>query len=177
MPQTYQRKTQDKYTRENLEQALSDIQQKKLSVKNAAAQYHMPARTLFHRLAGNRCGARRGGKTILTKEEESHLVTTILLFQKWQCPISPSVVIGLAKPYMLQLGKSLVPRSTLRVWFYGFMRRWSEEIKLGKTVKLEKVRSEACRKDTVGKRYFFHFTTTAYNSPKIIVKSCFRTLV
>ena len=70
-------------------------------MKNAAAQYHIRARTLFHRLAGSQCGAGRGRKTILTKEEESYLVTTILLFQKWQCPISPSVVIGLAKPYML----------------------------------------------------------------------------
>ena len=82
MPRTYKRKTQEKYTRENLEQALSDIQQKKLAVKNAAAQYHIPVRTLFHRLAGNRCGAGRGKETILTKQEESHLVTPILLFQK-----------------------------------------------------------------------------------------------
>ena len=78
----YKRKTQDKYTRENLEQALSDIQQKKWSVKNTAAQYHIPARILFLKLARSRCGAGRGRRTILTKEKESHLVTTILLFQK-----------------------------------------------------------------------------------------------
>ena len=155
MPRIYKRKTQDKYTKDDLEQALSDIQNKRLSVKNAAAQYQIPARTIFYRLAGSRSDARHDRKTILTKEEESHLVTTILLFQKWQCPISPSVVIGLAKPYMLQLGKSVASRSMLRDWFHGFMQRWSKEIKLAKTVKLEKVRSEACRKGTIGKCYFF----------------------
>ena len=115
-------------------------------MKSAAAKYHIPARTIFHRLAGSRSGAGRGRKTILTKEEESHLVTTILLFQKWQCPISPSVVIGLAKPYMLQLGKSVASRSMLRDWFHGFMQQWSKEIKLAKTVEFEKVSSEACEK-------------------------------
>ena len=147
----YKRKTQEKYAKDDLEQALSDIENKNLSVKNTAAQYHIPARTIFHRLAGSRSGAGRGRKNILTKEEESLLVTTILLFQKWQCPISPSVVIGLAKPYMLRLGKSVASRSMLRDWFHRFMQWWSKEFKLAKTVKLEKVRSEACRKDPVGK--------------------------
>ena len=114
MPRIYKRKTQDKYTKDDLEQALSDIQNKSLSVKNAAAQYHIPARTISHRLAGSRSGAGRGRKTIVTKEGESHLVTTILLFQKWKYPISPSIVMGLAKPYMLQLGKSVASRSMLR---------------------------------------------------------------
>ncbi|CAF4384607.1 unnamed protein product, partial [Rotaria magnacalcarata] len=139
MVRTYKRKTEDKYSRDDLEQALSDIRHKKLSIKSAAADYRIPIRTIFHRLAGSRTSAGRSRKTILTKEEESHLVTTIILFQKWQCPISSSVVIGLAKPYMIQLGKP----------------RWSKEIKLAKIVKLEKVRSEACRKETV-EHWFEH---------------------
>ena len=82
MPRIYKRKTQDKYTKDDLEQALSDIQNKNLSMNNAAAKYHIPARTIFRRLAGNRSSAGRGRKAILPKEEESYLVTTILLFQK-----------------------------------------------------------------------------------------------
>ncbi|CAF1921707.1 unnamed protein product [Rotaria magnacalcarata] len=114
MVRTYKRKTEDKYSRDDLEQALSDIRHKKLSIKSAAADYRIPIRTIFHRLAGSRTSAGRSRKTILTKEEESHLVTTIILFQKWQCPISSSVVIGLAKPYMIQLGKPVASKSTLQ---------------------------------------------------------------
>ncbi|CAF4340522.1 unnamed protein product [Rotaria magnacalcarata] len=139
MAPAYKRKTQDKYSKDDLEQALSDIQNKRLSIKTAVAHYHIPTRTIFHRLAGSRTGTGSGGKKNLTKEEEFHLVTTIILFQKWQCPISSSVVIGLAKPYVIQLRKP----------------RWSKEIKLAKTVKLENVRSEACRKETV-ERWFAH---------------------
>ncbi|CAF2137361.1 unnamed protein product [Rotaria magnacalcarata] len=138
MERTYKRKTQDKYSKDDLELALLDIRNKKLSIKSAAAYYHIPTRTIFHRLAGSRTGAGRGRRTILTKEEE-YIVTTIILFQKWLCPISSSVVIGLAKPYMIQLSKP----------------RWLKEIKLANTVKLEKVCSEACRKETV-ERWFEH---------------------
>ncbi|CAF3021515.1 unnamed protein product [Rotaria socialis] len=144
MPRIYKRKTED-----NLKAALSLIENQKISVKTAASLYNIPSRTIFHRLARSRTGAKRGRKTILCKEEESHLVDTILLFPKWQRPISPSVVMRLAKPYMLQLGKAVSLKSTLRDWFYGFMRRWSKEIKLAKSGKLEKARSEACRKETV----------------------------
>lgn len=149
MPRTYKRKTHDTYTQNDLEQALSDIREKNLPVKAVAAQYQIPTRTLHYRLSGSRTDAGRGSKTTLTKDEESLLVHTIHLFQQWQCPMSPSDVISLAKPYMVQLGKKVSSECTLRDWFHGFMRRWSNEIKLAKTVKLEKARSKACRKETI----------------------------
>ena len=52
---------------------------------------------------------------------------------------------------MIELGKTISPNSSLKDWFTGFMKRWSNDLKLGKTEKLEKVRSNACRKDIVGK--------------------------
>ncbi|CAF1993954.1 unnamed protein product [Rotaria magnacalcarata] len=155
MVRTYKRKTQDKYSKDDLEQALSNIRNKKMFIKYTAAHYHIPTRIIFHRLAGSRTGAGRCRKNILTNEDESYLVTTIILFQKWQCSISSSAVIGLAKPYMIQLGKPVALKSTLRDWSQGLMQLWSKEIKLAKTVKLEKVGSEACRKETVAKCYFF----------------------
>ena len=151
MPRAYKRKTQDTYSQHDLERALLDIREKKLAVKSVAAQYQIPVRTIHHRLSGSRSGAGRGSKPTLTKDEESLLIHTIHLFQQWQCPMSPSTIIGLAKPYMLHLGKKVSKECTLRDWFCGFMKRWSNEIKLAKTVKLEKARSKACRKETVGK--------------------------
>jgi hypothetical protein len=74
----------------------------------------MPIRTIFHRVSKSRTGAGRGSKILLTKEEESHLVHTIFLFQQWQYPMSPSTIIGLDKPYMLQLDKKVSEQSILR---------------------------------------------------------------
>ena len=151
MPRTYKRKTENKYSREDLEKAILEIREKKISPKDAVTRYNIPIRAIYHGLSGSRSGAGRGSKTLLTKEEESYLVHTILLFQKWQRPLSSSIIIGLAKSYMGELNKNVSENSTLRDWFQGFMKRWSKEIKLAKTMKLEKARADVCRKETVGK--------------------------
>ena len=52
---------------------------------------------------------------------------------------------------MIELGKTISPNSSLKSWFTGFMKRWSNDLKLGKTEKLEKVRLNACRKYIVCK--------------------------
>jgi hypothetical protein len=175
MPRIYKRKTEDKYTSENLEKAVSEVKEKKLSVKDAAVHYNIPVRTIFHKLSGSRSGVGRGTKTLLTKEEELYLVHIILLFQKWQRPLSPSVIIGLAKSYMIQLNKNVLINSTLRDWFYGFMQRWSNEIKLAKTKKLEKSRSVACRKETVGK-FCASQNAAEYISTKFFLDAWFKHL-
>ncbi|CAF2042064.1 unnamed protein product [Rotaria magnacalcarata] len=72
MAPAYKRKTQDKYSKDDLEQALSDIQNKRLSIKTAVAHYHIPTRTIFHRLAGSRTGTERWFahlNVVLTKDK------------------------------------------------------------------------------------------------------------
>ncbi|CAF1294572.1 unnamed protein product, partial [Rotaria sordida] len=149
MPRTYKRKTEPKYTKEDLQKSLCQIRDKNLSVADAAIHFNIPARTIYKKLSANQTSDRPGGKTILTKAEEELIVHTIILFQQWQCPVTPSTVIFLAKSYMIELDKAISPNSSLRDWFSGFMKRWSNELKLKKTEKLEKVRSKACRKEVV----------------------------
>ncbi|CAF4986124.1 unnamed protein product, partial [Rotaria sp. Silwood1] len=149
MPRIYKRKTEPSYTKKELQEALVQIHQKRVSVADAAVHFHIPIRTIYNRLSYDGTDVRPGAKTILTSDEEQLLVHTILLFQKWQCPVTPTTVIHLAKSFMIDLGKTISPNSTLRDWFSGFMRRWSNELKLKKTEKLEKVRSNACRQETI----------------------------
>ncbi|CAF4151860.1 unnamed protein product, partial [Rotaria sordida] len=140
------------------------IRDKSLSVVNAAVDYNIPIRTVYNKLSANDINSRPGGKTILTKDEEELLVHTIILFQEWQCPVTPSIVIHLAKSYMMELGKAISPNSTLRDWFTGFMKRWSKQLKLGKTEKLEKNRSNACRKEVIDNWFqHLHEVLTKYN--------------
>ncbi|CAF3621241.1 unnamed protein product [Rotaria sp. Silwood1] len=155
MPRIYKRKTEPSYTKKELQEALVQIHQKRVSVADAAVHFHIPIRTIYNRLSYDGTDVRPGAKTILTSDEEQLLVHTILLFQKWQCPVTPTTVIHLAKSFMIDLGKTISPNSTLRDWFSGFMRRWSNELKLKKTEKLEKVRSNACRQETIN-NWFEH---------------------
>ena len=64
--------------------------------------------------------------------------------------MTPSFVKEIAKNYMLELGRNISIDSSLNEWFYGFMNRWKDDLKLVKDVKLEKVRSTACTKEVIG---------------------------
>lgn len=150
MPRTYVRKSKSKYSPQDLKDAIADVKSKRMSVAEASKRFNIPPATIYSRLSGNRGDNPRGRKPILSKDEESFLVHCIKVFQSWQQPISTSTVKDLAKAYMLELGKKIPATTTLRDWFSSFMSRWSNELKIAKTIKLEKVRSKSCTKQVVG---------------------------
>lgn len=150
MPRKYVPKSKPKYSPEDLKQALKMVKNRDLSVLEATRRFNIPQATIYSRISGARSDNPRGRKTILTKDEEMFLVHAIKVFQQWQQPISTATVRQVAKAYMLELGKNIPAKTTLRDWFSGFMARWSNELKVSKTMKLEKVRSKGCTKDVAG---------------------------
>ena len=151
MPRKYVRKTQSKYSNEDMSQALSAIRDENVLPIDAARRFGIPSSTIYNRLSGRFSNVGRGVQTILSKEEESFLVHVIKRYQEWQQPMTPASIKVIAKEYLEELGRSLSQNSSLREWFYGFMRRWQDELKLTKDVKLEKQRSAACTKVVIGK--------------------------
>ncbi|CAF4708588.1 unnamed protein product, partial [Rotaria sp. Silwood2] len=103
MPRTYKRKTEPSYTEKELQEALMQIHEKGVSVADAAVHFRIPIRTIYNRLLHNETDVRPGVKSILTKDEEQLLVHTIILFQQWQCPVTPTALINLAKSFMIDL--------------------------------------------------------------------------
>ena len=150
MPRDYKRKTEPKYSNEVMMNALKAINDGDSLPIDAAKHFGIPSSTIYNRLSGRFTNAARGVQTILSKEEESFLVHVIHTFQEWQQPMTPSSVKIIAKQYMTELGRKVSINSTLKEWFYGFMNRWKNELKLAKDVKLEKKRSTACTKEVVG---------------------------
>jgi hypothetical protein len=150
MARKYVRKTQPKYSASDLSNALAAIKDKQLTVVAAARQFHIPVTTLCSRLSGHRGNGTRGGRTILTKEEERFLVHVVELFQSWQQPLSRTCVIDMARTYMIELGKNISPDAPLTDWFQSFMGRWKNELKMASSVKLESTRSQSCTKEMIG---------------------------
>lgn len=146
MPRKYVPKSKPKYSQQDLRDALNLVKDKELSVAEASKRFNIPRATMYSRISGSRSDNPRGRRTILTKDEEMFLVHAIKVFQQWQQPISTSTVRQVAKSYMLELGKNVSASTSLRDWFAGFMGRWSTELKIAKTMKLEKVRSKGCTK-------------------------------
>ncbi|CAF1150725.1 unnamed protein product [Didymodactylos carnosus] len=84
-----------------------------------------------------------GREPILSCEEESHLVDIIKRLQEYNHPVSNGDVIQLGRLYLLELKKNIPESCPTKDWFYSFMKRWSDELKMMKSVKLEKCRSDA----------------------------------
>ncbi|CAF4400725.1 unnamed protein product [Didymodactylos carnosus] len=104
---------------------------------------NLPISTLYNRLPGHNGSSPHGGTTILSKEEESHLVYVIKTMQDYNHPVSNSNVCTIAWCYMAELKKDIPDNGPGKDWFYGFMRRWSSELKIMKSMKFEKARNDA----------------------------------
>ena len=161
MPRTYVPKSKVMYSKNDLNDVLTAIRNNQISVLQAAKDFKIPQATIYARLSGRRGDNPRGRKTVLSKEEEVFLVHAIQTFQQWQQPMTPATVMRVAKEYMVQLGKKISVKTTLRDWFAGFMKRWTKELKVAKTMNLEKVRSKSCTKAVVGE--WSHGRRTRYN--------------
>ncbi|CAF1472435.1 unnamed protein product, partial [Didymodactylos carnosus] len=142
----YVRKRVQSYSDDDINLALQLIREGKTDVKKASEKYKIPASTLYSRLSGANNSGPVGGKTILNKAEETHLVYVIKKLQEYNHPVSNSDVRKLAAWYMLELNKNVSNNGPGKDWFYGFMARWSHELKVMKSIKLEKARNEALPK-------------------------------
>ena len=150
MVRNYKRKTVTKYTDSDMKNALDAICNKQQKPSVVAQQFNIPVTTLYARLSGIRGSGPRGGKTVLSPEEEAFLVQTIEIFEKWQLPLLRRDVIDIARAYMLELGKQISSSTQLSDWFLSFMSR-HRDLKLTKCQNLEKSRSVSCTPQVISK--------------------------
>lgn len=149
MVRDYKRKTISKYQEADIQKALQAIRTKNLNISSASHEFNIPLSTLYGRLSGKNDNVKRGGQTILSTTEEEFLVHTVEVFEKWQLPLLRESAINIARSYMLELGKNISRTARLHDWFSGFMKR-HPELKIAKSMKLEKVRSVSCNPQAVG---------------------------
>ncbi len=155
MPRKYVRKTESKYSNDDMNNALSDVKKKKLSPIDAARAYNIPITTLCSRISGHRGSNSPGRSSILSIDEEEFLVYVIELFQEWQQPLTRKCVIDMARTYMIELGKNVSSDSRLIEWFRSFMTRWRDRLKITFSMKLERIRSQSCTKEVISKYCLF----------------------
>jgi hypothetical protein len=150
MVRHYERKKVQKYVQSDMDKALDAIRNRQLKPIAASKQFNIPVATLYARLSGTRGSGPRGARPILSLEEEQLLIQTIETFQQWQLPLLRQDVIGIARAYMLELGKTIDPNAQLKEWFSSFMNR-HRELKISKCHNLQKARSVSCTPVVISK--------------------------
>lgn len=84
-----------------------------------------------------------GHPPALSMLEEEHLVKLIVTLQEWGQLSSCSDVLKYADDYvkLLNLQSRFTEKGPTKDWYYGFIKRWSHELKLMKSTSLESSRA------------------------------------
>jgi hypothetical protein len=143
MVRHYKRRTEGPaYSKEELGQAIEKIKCEKWSYRRASAHFKIPLGTLSSHVLSNPDG-KAGHPPSLTMSEEQYLVTLIVTLQEWGQLSSCSDVLRYADEYvtLLNLRSRFTEKGPTKDWYYGFIKRWSHELKLMKSTSLENSRA------------------------------------
>jgi len=142
------------YSKETLSKAINDVKQKKMTYRDAFNKYGVSIATLSRRM-NNKHNKHYGGQKVLSSEEETVVVDTIMYASDWGYPFDKEDVKSIIKLYLDRAGKQLKPFKNNMpgdVWYRNFINRHSDVLKsrLGENIK----RSRAAVSRKIMNEYF-----------------------
>ncbi|CAF0898074.1 unnamed protein product [Didymodactylos carnosus] len=134
MVRNYIRKTPGPtYSEEDVSKALEKIENKEMTLRQSAERpFKIPPGTLSARIS-RKSTPQVGRPTSLTQPQEAHLVKLIITLQGYGELTTSRFSNG----------------APTRDWYYGFVKRWKDTLKLMNSMKLEKVRAQGVTTETV----------------------------
>ena len=151
MVRTYKKKSIGrKYTEEDLNEALENIRTKGWSYRRACKFFKIPLGTLalhMHRTPKPTSGR----PPALSKEEEKYLVHLIVTLQEWGQLSTCKDILKYAEEYIeiLDLKHRFINGSPTKDWYYSFLRRWKNELKVMSSNTLENARAKGATLETI----------------------------
>lgn len=128
MPRNYQRKTETKYKLEDLERAIRDVKNKKLSLGKAAATYSVPKSTIYDHLKKEVIKEPKTGRKAIfsedqEKELEGHIIKCSKLFYGLTIEMIRKIAYKFAEVNNLKHNFNKTSQMAGKDWFYGFKKR------------------------------------------------------
>ncbi|CAF1562888.1 unnamed protein product [Didymodactylos carnosus] len=117
MVRNYVRERVQTYSNVDIGEVIKSSKDDKMTINEVSAKYNAPISTLYNRLSGHNGSSARGGTTILSKEEESHLVYVIKTMQDYNHPVSNSNVCTIVRWCTTQLKKDIPDNGPGKDWF------------------------------------------------------------
>ena len=99
------RRSYRNYTDESLRNAVQEIQNQSLSMRQASKKYKIPLGTLSHKINAKHSKT-LGGPKVLSDQEEEDLKTVLLTLSVWRAPLTLLEVRMLVKTMLDKHGKS-----------------------------------------------------------------------
>lgn len=128
MPRVYKKKdTENKWTTEQLHEAIEKVRKKELTLRAAAVTYGIPRSTLSDHLCGVSSKRYGGGSTVLTRNEEREIVVTCQILAEMGFLLTKGYVEVVVRDYLKGQDRSSVFGSSGlpgRSWWEFFLSRW-----------------------------------------------------
>ena len=144
MVRNYIRKTaKSSYTEDDVNNAIEKIRTKEWTYKEAASLINIPIGTIASRMS-RKSNQEVGRPTNLKTTEEKYLVDLIITLQAYGELSTYVDVLRYATEFVdiMNLKSRFKNGKPTREWFYGFIRRWKDKLKIMNSTKLEKVRAD-----------------------------------
>jgi len=151
MVRNYQRKKINRnYTEEDLKKALEYIRTEKWSFRQASLHFKIPLGTLSSH--NQRILKPRSGRPpALSTEEEKYLVHLIVTLQEWGQLSTCKDVLKYAEEYVEYTGlkNRFINGYPTKDWYYGFLKRWKNDLKVMTSSTLENARAKGATLETI----------------------------
>jgi hypothetical protein len=144
MVRNYIRKTEKpSYTEDDINKAIEKIRTKEWTYETAFSQTNVPIGTLASRIS-RKSNPQLGRPTALNVSEEKHLVDLIITLQDYGELSACDDVLKYAAEFVdiMNLKSRFKNGEPTRDWYYSFVRRWKNKLKIMNSIKLEKVRAD-----------------------------------
>lgn len=113
----------EKYSKENLREAIEKIRTNEMSYGAASKMYNVPKTTLHNRMRNPVC-CPKGATTTLTKDQETELAEWILLHADFGDPrTKQDIILAAAEIARLDADQSFKNGTPTSGWYDGFMKR------------------------------------------------------
>lgn len=173
MPRVHKRKLGSRsymnYSVDVLTEAIENVQNNNLSIRQAAARYNIPRRTLCNKIK-QKHDKTAGGQTALSAEEEKIILNHILTCADWGMPLDSLEIRLIVKDYLLSMGKRIdkftdnLPGES---WYSAFIKRHKEELTVRKCQNITRVRAKVGVEQIV--EYFSHLERSLHGIPALNV--------
>lgn len=154
MPRTYiRKKSAPIYTQEDIANAVSDVQNKNCSYRDAEARYGVPISVIYHRINGRKVPIEKmgaGRKPVLNENIEKQIVVCLIARAQIGYPCDKEELKSLVSDYIKANRISTPFKNDIpgEDWYQSFMKR-NPSISLKKPEHLQKTRKLARSPDIV----------------------------
>lgn len=156
-----------RYDKHQLERALTDVAEGKLSIREAAEKYGLPKSTLHDKFKGKQFYTKSGRPTVLSEKDEKDIVSGLLISAEWGYPLTQRDVKVVVKGFLDKKGvieRRFKNNSPGPKWMKSFLQRHRRTLSTRLSENIKRNRA-AVTKEVVDK-YFDNLQATLKDIPE-----------